>query len=66
MRGRIENLGDYNTMRIMLQEKNGDLSALIKDIKLHDAPKQIGLGILMGAPIGILGTVVVNSEDAPC
>ena len=33
MSGRIENLGDYNKARLMLQKRGGDLSALIKDIK---------------------------------
>ena len=53
---RIENLGDYNTARIMLKEKNGDLSALINEFKeigaLEALPKQIRTGILIGAPIG--------------
>ena len=53
---RIENLGDYNTVRVMLQEKNGDLGALIKEFKeigaLETLPKHIGTGILIGAPIG--------------
>lgn len=33
MKNRIENLGDYNTARIMLQKKNGDLSALVNEFK---------------------------------
>ena len=56
---RIENLGDYNTARIMLKEKNGDLSALINEFKeigaLEALPKQIRTGILIGAPIGGAG-----------
>ena len=53
---RIENLGDYNTARVMLQGKNGDLNALISEFKeigvLEALPKQIRTGILIGAPIG--------------
>jgi len=53
---RIENLGDYNTARVMLQEKNGGLGALINEFKeigaLEAFPKHIGTGILIGAPIG--------------
>lgn len=52
---RIENLGDYNTVRIMIQKKNGNLPALIKeykDIGAHEAlPKQLGIGALIGASI---------------
>ena len=56
---RIENLGDYNTARVMLQGKNGDLCALINDFieigALEALPKQIRTGILIGAPIGGAG-----------
>lgn len=55
MKNRIENLGDYNTARIMLQKRNGDLSALIKEYKnigAHEAlPKQLGVGAIIGASI---------------
>jgi len=61
---RIENLGNYNAARIMLQEKNGDLGALIKEFKeigaLEALPKQIRTGILIGAPIGAIGVITVN------
>ena len=53
MSGRIENLGDYNKARLMLQKRGGDLSALIKDIKNVGArealPRQISVGLLIGA-----------------
>lgn len=56
---RIENLGNYNTARVMLQGKNGDLNALISDFKeigaLEALPKHIRTGILIGAPIGGAG-----------
>lgn len=49
-------MGDYNTARVMLQGKNGDLNALISEFKeigaLEALPKQIRTGILIGAPIG--------------
>lgn len=55
MKNRIENLGDYNTARIMLQKKNGDLSALVNEFKhigAHEAlPRQFGFGALAGALI---------------
>lgn len=64
MKNRIENLGDYNTARIMLQKKNGDLSALIKeykDIGAYEAlPKQLGIGALIGASILLGGQYVVK------
>lgn len=60
---RIENLGDYNTARVMLQEKNGDLSALINDFKeigaLEALPKHMRTGILIGASIGGAGVFAV-------
>ena len=65
---RIENLGDYNTARVMLQEKNGDLNALINEFKeigaLEALPKQIRTGILIGAPIsgaGVFAAVKVSN-----
>jgi len=61
---RVENLGNYNTARIMLQEKNGDLGALINEFKeigaLEALPKQIRTGILIGAPIGAIGIIAVS------
>lgn len=52
MSKRIENLGNYNTIRLMLQKKGGDLSALMKDIKNVGArealPKQLSAGIFVG------------------
>lgn len=49
-------MGDYNTARVMLQGKNGDLNALISEFKeigaLEALPKHIRTGILIGAPIG--------------
>ena len=32
MRNQIENLGDYNRLKIDLQEKDGDLDALYKEV----------------------------------
>lgn len=56
MGGRIENLGDYNKARIMLQKRGGDLFALIKDIKNVGArealPKHVSVALLIGAAIG--------------
>lgn len=64
MRNRVENLGDYNQARILLQEKNGNLSELIKESKntgaLEALPKQIGLGILIGAPVWLGGEFIVK------
>lgn len=64
MRGKIENLGDYNTARILLQEKNGDLSALIKEFKRNGAlealPKQLGIGLLIGVPVCLGGQYVIK------
>lgn len=64
MKKRIENLGDYNAARIMLQKRNGDLSALItefKNIGAHDAlPKQLGIGALIGASIILGGQYVIK------
>lgn len=64
MSGRIENLGDYNTVRLMLQQRSGDLSALVKDIKnvgAHEAlPKQLGVGLLIGTVVGAGGTFAVQ------
>ncbi len=52
-------MGNYNTARVMLQGKNGDLNALINEFKeigaLEAFPKQIRTGILIGAPIGGAG-----------
>ena len=52
-------MGNYNTARVMLQGKNGDLNALISEFKeigaLEALPKQIRTGILIGAPIGGAG-----------
>lgn len=60
---RIENLGDYNTVRVMLQGKNGDLNALISEFKeigaLEALPKHIRTGILIGAPIGGAGVFAI-------
>lgn len=56
-------MGNYNTARVMLQEKNGDLNALINEFKeigaLEALPKQIRTGILIGAPIGGAGVFAV-------
>lgn len=56
-------MGNYNTARVMLQEKNGDLNALINKFKeigaLEALPKQIRTGILIGAPIGGAGVFAV-------
>lgn len=64
MSGRIENLGDYNTVRLMLQKKDGDLSALVKDIKNIGArealPKQLRTGLFIGAVVGASGTFAVQ------
>lgn len=64
MSGRIENLGDYNTVRLMLQQRSGDLSALVKDIKnigAHEAlPKQLSVGLLIGTVVGAGGTFAVQ------
>lgn len=60
MGNRIENLGDYNTMRIMLQKKNGDLSAVRKDIELNALPKQAGMGAIIGTVAGVFGTLAVQ------
>lgn len=52
-------MGNYNTARVMLQGKNGDLNALISEFKeigaLEALPKHIRTGILIGAPIGGAG-----------
>lgn len=74
MGGRIENLGDYNKARLMLQKKGGDLSVLIKDIKNVGArealPRQLGAGLLAGTAIGMGGgfaahkiSVHIKKED---
>ena len=69
----IENLGDYNTARLMLQGKNGDLNALINEFKeigaLEALPKHIRTGILIGAPIGgagVLATIKVSNYIKKC
>lgn len=68
MSGKIENLGDYNTVRLMLQKRGGDLSALIKDIKNVGAqealPKHLSIGLLIGAAIGAGGTFTVRKISA--
>ena len=68
MSGRIENLGDYNKARLMLQKRGGDLSALIKDIKNVGArealPRQISVGLLIGAAIGAGGTFAARQISA--
>ena len=68
MSGRIENLGDYNKARLMLQKRGGDLSALIKDIKNVGArealPRQISVGLLLGAAIGAGGTFAARKISA--
>ncbi len=64
MRGSVENFGDYNTMRIMLQKHEGNLSAVIKEIQLAALPKQLGLGVLIGAPVWIGRTMVVGKISA--
>lgn len=52
-------MGNYNTARVMLQGKNGDLNALISEFKeigaLEALPKHIRTEILIGAPIGGAG-----------
>ena len=62
MSGRIENLGDYNAVRLMLQKRGGDLSALIKDIKIVGAqealPKYLSVGLLAGTIVGAGGAFV--------
>ena len=65
---RIENLGDYNTARVMLQGKNSDLNALISEFKeigaLEALPKHIRTGILIRAPIGgasVFATIKVSN-----
>ncbi len=56
-------MGNYNTARVMLQEKNGDLDFLISEFKeigaLEALPKHIRTGILIGAPIGAAGIFAV-------
>lgn len=69
MSGRIENLGDYNKARLMLQKRGGDLSALIKDIKNVGAreealPRQVSVGLLIGAAIGAGGTFAARKISA--
>lgn len=53
MRNPIENLGDYNRMRIDLQEKDGDLDALYKDVGDTAVAKAAPGLIILGATIGI-------------
>lgn len=64
---RIENLGNYNTARVMLQEKNGDLNALISEFKeigaLEALPKHIRTGILIGVPVGAAGVLAVTKAS---
>lgn len=59
MRNRVENLGDYNIVRTMLQDRNGNLDTLINDFKNIGArealPKQVGIGVLIGALILVGG-----------
>lgn len=64
MRGKVENFGNYNTLRLMLQKKDGDLSALIKEIQIDVLPKHLGIGILIGAPIWIGGTIAARKVSA--
>lgn len=68
MGGRIENLGDYNKARIMLQKRGGDLSALIKDIKNVGArealPKHVSVALLIGAALGAGGTFAAHKISA--
>lgn len=68
MGGRIENLGDYNKARIMLQKRGGDLSALIKDIKNVGArealPKHVSVALLIGAALGAGGTFAARKISA--
>lgn len=68
MGGRIENLGDYNKARLMLQKRGGDLSALIKDIKNVGArealPKHVSVSLLIGAAIGVGGTFAAHKISA--
>lgn len=68
MIGRIENLGDYNKARLMLQKRGGDLSTLIKDIKNIGArealPKHVGIALLIGTAIGTGGTFAVQRISA--
>lgn len=63
MSGKIENLGDYNTVRLMLQKRGGNLSALVKDIKDIGArealPKQLRTGLFIGTVVGAGGTFAV-------
>lgn len=65
---RIENLGDYNTARLMLQQKGGDLSALVKEIKNIGAyealPKQLSAGLLIGTVVGVGGTFAARKISA--
>lgn len=49
----IENLGDYNRVRIDLQAKNGDLDALYKDVGDTAVAKVAPGLILLGAAAGI-------------
>lgn len=51
MKSRIENLGDYNVARIMLQEMDGNLPALIRKWKSKGAL----FGILIAIPAFFLG-----------
>lgn len=50
MRGKIENLGDYNTARIMLQEMDGNLPALVKKWADSGRRKQFRLDMLILGP----------------
>lgn len=54
----IENLGDYNRVRIDLQEKNGDLDALYKDVRdtavVKAAPGLMLKGAIISSIIRIL------------
>ncbi len=51
-------------MRIMLQKHEGNLSAVVKEIQLAALPKQLGFGVLIGAPVWIGGTMVVGKISA--
>lgn len=68
MGGRIENLGDYNKARLMLQQRGGDLSTLIKDIKIIGAqealPRHLNIGLLVGTAIGAGGAFAIRKISA--
>lgn len=60
----IENLGDYNKMRIDLQARNGDLDALYKDVGdtavAKVAPYLIVFGLAMGMVISKMGNDIIK------